>query len=250
MGGRFNRAFALAGAVLIAPLASRAADLGPGGYKDGPAPTVSSWGGWYAGVNGGGGYSPDQILAYGPTVFTGLEPGGGFGGGQVGYNWQLPATFHAYGGYGSILLGLEADIQGSGIGDSGYDANYNHYNSELDYFGTVRGRIGYATDRSLYYVTGGLAYGGVKQSVSFVQGPAYSVDTTATGYVFGGGIELKTSRAWSVKFEYQYIDLGTNAPVSGSGSYYTAGGKTEENTYSTFRIGINYHPVLGYEPLK
>ena len=254
MGGRFNRALALAGAVLMAPLASQAADLGPGGYKDGPAPTVASWGGWYAGVNFGGGYSPDQVLAYAPTSYTGLSPSGYFGGGQIGYNWQLPASFSPYAGYGSIVYGLEADLQGAGWSDSGVDESKpgSSFRSELDYFGTLRARLGYASDRTLYYVTGGLAYGGVKQSAIIPGTGSFNTDSTATGYVVGGGFEMKTGPNWSVKLEYQYIDLGTNAPTGAAGSYYSSanGGVKEDNTYSTFRLGLNYHPVLGYEPLK
>src|SRR5271165_3723818 len=195
MVGSFNRAFALAGAVLIAPLPSQAADIGGGGYKDGAAPVVTGWDGFYAGVNIGGGYSPDQVLAYEPTADVGVTPTGVIGGGQIGYNWQLPASFTPLLGYGSLVYGLETDIEASGMSDKGTDQTAK---SELDYLGTFRGRVGYATDKTLYYVTGGLAYGGLKQSaIEF--GNSYSFSSTVIGYVIGGGFELKTSQAWSLK---------------------------------------------------
>src|SRR5271166_3714513 len=188
--GRGIWMLAVASAAALACASAQAADLSPGGYKDGPAPAVASWGGYYVGVNAGGGYSPDQVLGYGATSYPGLTPAGVFGGGQIGYNWQLPASFSPYGGYGSVVYGLEADLQGAGWSDSGVNeatSPNSSFKSELDYFGTVRARLGYASDKTLYYVTGGFAYGGVKQSATIGK-TAYSFDSTATGYAVGGGL--------------------------------------------------------------
>ncbi len=96
-----------------------------------------------------------------------MTPGGGFGGGQIGYNWQ-----GALGG-GNTVFGIEADFQGGDIYNQLIDAAGNSFKSELDYFGTVRARLGYASDRSLYYVTGGLAYGGLKNQAE-IGGTNYS----------------------------------------------------------------------------
>ncbi len=87
--------------------------------------------------------------------------------------------------------------------------------SELDWFGTVRGRIGYAFDTSLVYFTGGFAYGGLDNQIDIdhLEYWRYQNDGTATGYVLGGGYEYKFSLAWSVKAEYQYINLGRNDPL-------------------------------------
>ncbi len=77
-----------------------------GGYKDGPAyAPVATWTGFYAGVNGG--YAFDARKEHG-----GLQDEGGFGGGQIGYNWQ--GILHPH-----IVFGIEADIQGSGIDNKG-----------------------------------------------------------------------------------------------------------------------------------
>ena len=71
----------------------------------------------------------------------------------------------------------------------------------------------------MVYVTGGFAYGEVKNEVAYAAGSAYDYkrDTTATGYVLGGGVEYKFSPAWSVKGEYQLIDLGKVDPVRPDG---------------------------------
>ncbi len=73
-----------------------------------------------------------------------LSPSGGFGGGQIGYNWQ--GLF----GYSPWVLGVEADFQGSGISDSiGYGGDY--LQTSLNWFGTVRGRVGYSFGPALLY---------------------------------------------------------------------------------------------------
>ncbi len=225
--------------------AANAADMyvpGPaaGGYKDAP---VAAWTGFYAGVNGGYAWSDtSNQLAYSPA-FGGLAPEGGFGGGQIGYNVQRDR----------IVFGIEADIQGGSISATGSDAGLDQFKSELVYFGTVRGRLGYAFDRALVYATGGLAYGEVKNSaVAVTSTPDYTIDKTAVGYALGGGVEYKIGGAWSVKGEYQYINLGKNDPTSAGVSYSSVavGGTVNDDAYHTFRVGLNYHIAPSYEPLK
>lgn len=228
------------------------AGFGDGGYKDGQTYASVDWSGFYAGINGGGAWSDsvDQ-LAYAPDSFGGISPSGLFGGGQMGYNWQ--GMWHP-----RLVLGVEADIQGGGIGDQAIDPAGNLYKSELDYFGTVRGRAGYEVNNSLVYVTGGFAYGGVRNQANgingnFPGGADYVKDTTATGYVVGAGVEFRLTPALSGKLEYQYIDLGKNDPfdiVSGTGTFSQNGGTVREDAYHTFRVGLNYYLTPGYGPLK
>ena len=97
------------------------------------------------------------------------------GGGQLGYNWQFSDRF---------IAGLEADLQGAGVrGGGGFQtltpaAIYPPFvaatnvtvHRSLEYFGTLRGRLGYAvTPTMLFYATGGLAYGGVATSTAINQ---------------------------------------------------------------------------------
>ncbi len=238
--------------VIALTVSANAADMyrapdGPGGYKDGPYVPVAVWTGFYVGVNGGYGWSEYSDQLAGAGYFGGVAPAGGFGGGQIGYNWQ--GILHPH-----LVLGVEADIQGSGIKDSGTDKFNNTYSSELDYFGTVRGRVGYAVDRALVYFTGGFAYGGVKnENVLPAGGPlVYDISRTATGYVLGGGLEYKITPAWSVKGEYQYINLGKNDPVDPAGKTYSsiAGNTLTDDAFHTVRVGLNYHIGNVYEPLK
>jgi len=239
-------------AVALTSLSAYAADIyrpePGGGYKDGPiyAP-VTSWTGFYAGINGGYGWSAnDHQLANTQDPFGGLSPEGGFGGGQIGYNLQRDR----------FVIGIETDIQGADIRDSARDAAGARFKSELNWFGTVRGRLGYAFDTSLIYFTGGFAYGDVNNRAISPGGDVFKNHDTETGYVLGGGWEYKINPAWSLKAEYQYINLGRNVPFDSSGISYLntaagpVGARVEDDAFHTVRIGLNYHLHDDYVPLK
>jgi outer membrane immunogenic protein len=210
-----------------------------------PAP-VFSWTGWYAGVDGGYGWGHDGDITFTAPVtgFVGTSQGfkssGGFGGGQIGFNQQT----------GQWVWGVETDIQGSDIRDKfnvtvpsnggplGVDAE-----QRLNYFGTVRGRLGVASDRTFIYATGGFAYGEVKDRALLTNGGATALlmkDSTRAGFVVGGGVEYNFAPSWSVKLEYQYIDLGgeTISGVSTNGVFLTS--SNIDNKFQTVRIGLNY----------
>jgi outer membrane immunogenic protein len=260
------RGVILAGASVIAlTVAASAADLAPlpaaASFKDVPSYGVN-WSGMYVGVNGGYGWDESKIGdKIGPDL--GVSPEGGFGGGQIGVNWQQ----------GNIVFGLEADLQAASIKDSKsvtqiYDESSpsvtTTYKSSLDWFGTLRGRVGYAADRTLVYATGGLAYGHISDEISGKATPSGGggdcgaaddcvpstpIDlykqkhgTDATGYVLGGGVEHKFNQAWSVKAEYQYLNLGQDS--------HFANVTNEDYAVSTARLGLNYHVGGGYTPLK
>ncbi|MGA7323784.1 MAG: outer membrane beta-barrel protein [Rhodomicrobium sp.] len=115
----------------------------------------------------------------------------------------------------------------------------------MEWFGTVRGRIGYALDSALLYATGGFAYGGVsyKGNAEFQNSffPAFGFSnsrTTDTGYAAGGGVEYKLSSAWSAKVEYQYINLGTDKLTSPAVSGAIVSVKAD-NDYHTVRAGLD-----------
>jgi outer membrane immunogenic protein len=236
---------------------------GVGGLKD-PYVPAAIWTGFYVGVNGGYGWSGDdskvsstvtvpQVLVD-PTA--NFSPAGGFGGGQLGYNWQR----------NHLVFGIEADLQGADISDTATatataigGSSIVSAKKSLDWFGTVRGRLGYVFDRTLVYATGGFAFGGVQDelAVTAVSPGATATksvkkDDTATGFVVGGGVEHFVSPAWSVKGEYQYIDLGSQnlGAIATSNGVIATGAANLEHTYHTVRVGLNYHIHQEYEPLK
>jgi len=241
---------AMAAAVMLCGSSLARAD-GYGPY--GPPPGVGyerpygccTWAGFYGGVNVGYGWSPNSDqLALSSDSPTGLSPEGGFGGGQIGYNWQV----------GNLVFGAEADLQGADISDRVQDLNFGDtFHSSLDWFGTIRGRIGYGFDRALVYATAGFAYGGVRNSVDLAGFAPYRFDGTATGYVLGVGAEYKFGPAWSLKGEYQYINLGTNDPTNPAGTPFSAAAglgvgvpTVRDDEFHTFRMGLNYRFGGGY----
>jgi outer membrane immunogenic protein len=224
---------------------------------------ATSWNGWYAGLNAGYGFSgtstqtTGQAAVNNSTVSDGArrflvrnELTGLVGGGQLGYNWQM----------GSMFYGVETDIQYAELRDTRTivttgtafpGVRNNTYSYDLDYLGTARVRTGYAWDRSVFYLTGGLAYGGVNKAVSFTGPlPAGVVqftgarEGTKVGYTAGAGYEHDIGSNLSLKTEFLYYDLGPSTVaanvIAGSGGAGTGYNVRFENKGQVARIGINY----------
>jgi outer membrane immunogenic protein len=90
------------------------------------------------------------------------------------------------------------------------------FNTRINWLGTVRGRIGYAFDRFLPYITGGVAFGGVRGAYA-VTTPAGAFTATGSdtnfGWTLGGGLEYAFTPNLSLKAEYLYVDLGDVTPT-------------------------------------
>jgi outer membrane immunogenic protein len=234
-----------------------AADLAPEPMytKAPPLPALYNWTGFYAGVNVGGSWGRQDVSLLTPAgaLINSMHPDGVIGGGQIGYNWQYNSPW---------VFGLEADIQGSGqrsdgtfglpaiacavgaIGCFPVPASAIAYQDKLEWFGTVRGRIGYAIGdqgRWLPYITGGLAYGQHNINGSGNLGAtavAFSSTNTSVGWTIGAGMEWAFADRWSAKLEYLYMDLGSapTIPITAT-SVITAGRLTD----NIARVGVNYH---------
>jgi len=230
--------FLIAGAALctLAGSPAFAADMGmPTKAPFSPAPPPYNWTGFYVGVNVGGGWADASATATlaGFTAGASETLSGVIGGGQIGYNWQT----------GPLVLGIEADIQGSGQQTTTNVTAVGVTFSETDklpYFGTVRGRIGYAFDRWLPYFTGGWGYGELNSSLTAtapITG-SYSASTSHSAWVVGGGVEVALWGNWSGKVEYLYSDTGTITRT-----YATPAGILTESgsvTDNIVRVGLNY----------
>jgi outer membrane immunogenic protein len=191
-----SAAFTTVGAV-----SSFAADLPLGSDAPYFSPTsMYDWSGFYVGGNAGvsaanSGHVTISDPVLGAQSISVANRSGLIGGVQVGSNLQ----------FGSFVYGIEADFQYANVGTS---INWGPYgrlglgaNSSAGYFGTVRGRAGYAIDRTLLYLTGGLAYGGLNKS------PLGGNSTSDIGYAFGGGVEYAFTQNWTVKAEALYVGL-------------------------------------------
>lgn len=194
------RKFLLASAALVTLAgAASAADM-PARMPTKAVPYVAlyNWTGFYVGANIGYGWGRASDDAGATSNMNGL-----IGGGQIGYNWQM----------NQLVLGVEADFQGSGQKNSGtgfIGAVPVTASDRIRYFGTVRARVGYAWDRTLLYVTGGYAYTNVGADITTPFGTASS-NTTKSGGTVGAGIEYAFAGPWTAKLEYLYVDTGTQS---------------------------------------
>jgi outer membrane immunogenic protein len=212
--------------------------------------TPLSWTGFYAGLNAGYGVgrnrSTESVNAGAQTneQFT-LAPTGWLAGGQAGYNWQPSANW---------LLGAETDWQWTNQRDS-VCINFCTSNfagtgvtvsstveQKIRWLATLRGRVGYAQNDWLLYVTGGAAWGRTTENLIFQSGGATVTGTfnhTKGGYVVGGGSESRIAGNWTAKLEYLYIDLGTVTDVLplALGLAQTVNIKVQDHI---FRAGLNY----------
>jgi outer membrane immunogenic protein len=278
--------------LLCAP--ALAADMAPR-YTKAPvaAAEVYNWTGFYVGANGGyawRGGKNDPFVANDPLIagvtcggiLGGTCPGvpsndlsGGFGGVQAGYNWQFNQRW---------LLGVEADVQGGDIRGSGRTGNFQlglsvaqlEVQQKIDYFGTVRGRIGFLpTDRLLIYATGGFAWANVTdtgrvdalteqgangfgfafgcQAITNSAPPCFtgSQSRIATGWTAGAGFEYAFWNKWSLKAEYLFTSLDSggavkvtaldnsafNNPALIKASFLANFGRPD---FNLVRVGLNY----------
>jgi outer membrane immunogenic protein len=212
---------------------------------------VSSWTGFYVGVNAGGAFSGSSTISLTPSSDFGPFPSGFasaqavgaypislnsrrtsfIGGGQVGFNYQ----------FGMFVAGLEADIQGLSRRNTVSATLFNpapppaNFSApvfgtatvarRLDYLGTARGRLGVTFGPALIYATGGLAYGrtdlAYAGTIGFPVAPTVSLSgsssnsRTSLGYVLGGGVEYAFWNNWSIKAEYLYYNLGRYSTTIG-----------------------------------
>jgi outer membrane immunogenic protein len=200
-----KRLFLAAAVVSAVSGAAIAADLprGPSPYYA-PA-SYYSWSGWYAGLNLG--------YQWGDITNNPTSPSGLLGGAQVGFNWQN----------GGFVLGVETDLQLSGADDT-----FAPWKFSNPWFGTLRGRLGYAMNNILIYGTGGFAYGDVTGNFG-----GLDETHTLTGWTIGAGMEVGFTPRWSAKAEYLYMDLGDRG--------YTVTGVNNGFETNILRFGVNYH---------
>ena len=195
---------------LLGTTSVQAADALTSLYSPTPAAQSFDWSGAYIGVVGGLGmwnstFSDfDEEISYDGVDLSGW---GGSLGATVGYNVQM----------GSMVVGVEGDVNWSNFGVSFYDDSYGtQHDRAWNWYSTLRLRAGLAHDNTLVYATAGLAAVGVDFVGDYNPTNAcgtywgYCLDETVLGLALGGGVEMEVADSMSVKLEGLYIGLPTS----------------------------------------
>jgi outer membrane immunogenic protein len=186
-----------------------------------PPPPVFTWTGFY--VGGQVGYEWGRTvgdLYTDPGVYIehlpGYDASGIVGGLHAGYNYQIS----------QFVLGIEGDVEGSSYNGTGADpggiAPFTSYTTRIPVQGSIRGRVGFAWDRVLFYATGGAEFADIRNTyttpglppvvgIAFLPGfpPGYdSFSSGRVGWTVGGGVEYAFDPNWSIRAEYRYTDFG------------------------------------------
>jgi outer membrane immunogenic protein len=250
-------------AALMSVGAAQAADMPIKAVVKAPviAPAFS-WTGFYIGAHGGYGWGESEFSDSDSVDFPGAYDDLGYGsadanydtdgwlaGGQIGFNYQID----------QFVIGVEADASWADIDGKGkYYLNEDDLagscvrqndacTTTIDALGTITARLGVAFDRALFYVKGGAAWANVKVTSGStdldVPADSYhsSEETTRWGWTIGGGAEYAFADNWSVKLEYNYIDLGDDQVTFDYDTDITSPHRsTVDQHLSIVKAGINY----------
>jgi outer membrane immunogenic protein len=227
-----------------------------------PPPPVFTWTGAYVGVQGGYEWGRTSGALYtDPGAFVeGLpsyDASGVVGGGHLGYNYQVS----------QFVVGLEGDVEGSSYNGSGADpggvAPFTSYSTRIPIQGSIRGRVGIAWDRALFYATGGAEFADIENTYA---SPAFvptvfqrrrgllpraagfdSFSSGRVGWTIGGGVEYALDPNWSISAEYRYTDYGLfNEYLVNT----YPGDYVRLHVYdNSVRVGVSYRFDLGTTPV-
>ncbi|MBN8954668.1 MULTISPECIES: outer membrane protein [unclassified Rhizobium] len=180
-------------AIIASTLAfsAHAADLAtPSAPVAAPA-EVFSWTGGYVGVHGGGSWLKGDFSVPGASASDNFN--GGFVGGFAGYNYQLN---------NNVVVGIDGDI-GRNWNSNSYDVFGTKVKVGTDVTGSVRGRLGYAFDRTLVYATGGWT-----ATRGFIKVPGDKESKTFNGWTIGAGVDYAFTNNIFARAEYRFNSYG------------------------------------------
>ena len=160
---------------------------------------IFTWTGGYVGLQGGGIWSDSSVNEPDTGVFSENFNGGLFGG-YAGYNWQS----------GAWVYGAEGDFNGVWNDETfnigGFDVDVG-----TDYLASLRGRVGYAFDRTLIFATAGVAFTRMSAEADLFDGVSLNADDNLTGWTVGAGAEYAFTDNWIGRLEYRYYDFGDSS---------------------------------------
>jgi outer membrane immunogenic protein len=222
-----------------------AADLPP---RVAPAPIAKapvmvvpafSWTGFYLGGNLGAAWAQGGVDATVNNVLYSWDKSSNAQfilGGQMGVNYQI----------NSLVLGIEGDFdwtsgnKASGFVNAGALGSVQaqaHWN----WMTTIAGRVGFAVDRSLFYVKGGWGWSRTSVDLETTTGAIICCGwgNTNSGWLLGGGFEYAFTNNWSAKLEYDYLNL-QHRSFAGPISNINGNVVTFKPNISMVKVGVNY----------
>ena len=169
-----------------------------------PAPVVQeapifSWTGGYIGIQGGGLWSHSSFNESDTGLFSD-NFNGGLLGGYAGYNYQA----------GAWVFGIEGDFNGV-WNDETFNVGGFDVDIATDYLASVRGRVGYAIDRTLLFATAGVAFTQMSADADLFNGVSLNANKNFTGWTVGAGAEYAFTNSWIGRLEYRFYDFGNSS---------------------------------------
>jgi outer membrane immunogenic protein len=185
------------------------------------------WAGFYFKSNSG---SSDPWTALAPSTTFAPSVTAPSTGETFGYNFQSS----------NFVFGLEGSLAAANF-DGKFTASYapaatvGGWTPNMNWLGTVTGKLGYSVGQWLPYVKGGFAAAEVGSPLQGAgqQLGAFTQGTTTGGWTAGVGFEYQFSPKWSLGLEYLYTDLGNSpnnppgAAASGSPEMYSTAVKSQ-----------------------
>jgi outer membrane immunogenic protein len=191
-----------------------------------------------------------QVPAFTPALGSNSASASSWlAGAQAGYNWQS----------GSVVYGIETDIAGTGLKSTMNTTLQSVFippptastSSSIDWYGTVRGRLGWATGPVMFYGTGGLAYGRTNVNSTLTDNILLrslnsQSSTVKAGWVAGFGIEYLLRPNLVVNLGYQYVDLGTTSLVASSPTGLLSQNVNAREQFQVVSVGLSWlFPAAG-----
>lgn len=216
-----------ASAMVFAATSTYAADL----VTEAPAPIAAApvaydWTGIYIGAQVGYGWADYDRELIGGGFSNNYDGDGWLGGVFIGYNHQYS---------NNVVIGVETDINYADVSGNDAGAGGTLDQTDIDWVGSLRARLGYSFDRLHVFATGGLGYARFEHTNFNAAGQ--TTNHTETGWTAGAGLEYAVTNSVAVRAEYRYYDFGSysvTAPTNAVAPY------SVDSTLQTATMGISF----------
>ncbi len=250
------------------------ASVMPVKVKAPPHPVIAPtwWTGFYVGGFAGIAAGRTDIeFPQAPFPIAGNKPWvfGGLGGVELGYNYEfanrvvlgIEGDVGATNAHGGRTAGTADGLGGFGVGTVGFSPAFFTAQDRSNWMSTIAGRLGYAWERTLFYVKGGAAFEDSHTTVNCIFGPSgtlagvnclnpagvitgtMSTPTyTRAGWTIGYGTEFDLGHNWSAKGEYDYMSFGRHTALASDGTTFIT---DKADSVSQVKVGVNYRFTAG-----